>query len=114
MTKSDIKSGMTFETRCGSRGMFYVNPNGHLGGREISEGKCGGSYWYASWKDDLKSIYNPEHDIIKVWYPIYTSSLFSFDKKELIWQREPEIQELTISEIEEKLGLQKGSLRIKK
>lgn len=99
MTKSDLKNRMLVRAKCGS---LYMVVDGFL----VKE-----SGWFSlnCYNEDLtikrdvrvKGCINLEdYDITKV-YSVAKS--FNTNECELLWER-PEVKELTIQEIEDKLG----------
>lgn len=104
-TKDDLKDGMVVEYRSGDRCLVVRD---HLLSKEycINMSDLG---------DDLKDIYGyQEDDIVKVYDADYTyvdefEEVFDTDNLTLIWEREeekkePDHKEMTVEEIEEKLG----------
>lgn len=94
-TKSDIKDGMVVEFRDGDRRIVL---NGHL---MTNNAVINTSHF----TEDLQHQFD-DFTIDKV----YTSNArfgtdyFKDEYLDLIWEREPEYKEMTVSEIEEKLG----------
>ena len=95
-TKADLKDGMVVEAKDGRRRLV------------IGKKFMGQSTWteFNNYTDDLKNRINSDFDIEKV----YKSSGNKFDTVfkdhflTLIWEREEAYKEMTVAEIEEKLG----------
>ena len=114
MKKSDLKTGMMVVTRDNGKYMVMLNV-GYDATRQtqppnviVSE-NCWMSL--SKYSDDLKvcSGYD-ELDIVEVYAPLITASLWRKDLSDKIdwvcvWKREEPPVEMTIAEIEEKLGI---------
>ena len=112
MKKSELKTGMVVETSIGNKFLVMLNPD--CPGRELIDF----NYGYMSLKDysdDLRyTAYGglaPEWNIAKV-YRIGSCICYILQDKDaalsnaiLIWEREVESVEMTVSEIEKKLGI---------
>lgn len=61
MTKSDLKSGMAIELRCGER-FLLVEIGKEL--YALNESGCG---LISEYRNDLTSLIMPEYDILKIW-----------------------------------------------
>lgn len=100
-TKADLKDGMILEFRDGFRYML-------MGKRAY--GKNGWSDFDRGHKDDLtSSIFNNDTDVMKVYLVKddargFLYDLFSDKNLVLLWEREEETKEMTVAEIEKKLG----------
>ena len=82
-TKADLKDGMIIENRAGKRRLVI--------GEKLT-GKDGFSI-IANYKEDLKSKFNEELDIIKVYkiqYVRILTDIFNDENLELIWERKEE------------------------
>ena len=58
-------------------------------------------------KDDLTGVFYPEFDFVKVYKttnPTAFTKIEKYGELELIWQREPEIKEVTMEELEKHYG----------
>lgn len=96
--KADLKNGMIIEHRDGDKYMVIDD-------RLVQEE---GFFPLSDYNDDLTDNKYKKYDIVKVYKPITdrifdTYDLFSTDNLDLIWERE-EVKEMTVAEIEEKLG----------
>lgn len=92
-TKSDLRNGDILTDREGCVSYFQ---NGVLIGKTC---------YIERLNDDLKDITGDKNnDIVKVERPM---------KLETVFERKEESTEMTIEEIEERLGIQKGTLRVK-
>lgn len=106
MKRCDLKSGMWVECENGNRYLLMDTEYGELKGfRE--QGLLG----LEDYAEDLSYFGN--WSITKVWRYKNPMDSHEVDFKEdgLIWQR-PTKTELTISQIEEKLNLEKGTLKV--
>lgn len=93
MKKSDLKSGMTVETRGGERYML-VEVSGEIFLLGYEGFTCMHLY-----EEDLTMISNPDYDIVKVWniLPAHLEALKDFEDEQAIWIRE-ETREITAEE----------------
>lgn len=108
-TLSNLESGMVVECKNGKRylvaGEYLCRNNGF---NKLSD-----------YNEYLISRYDSElgFDIVRVFKPRLRDAIDAIVSNnklgELIWQREPEIKEVTLEEIAELLGVEVGSLRIK-
>ena len=112
MTKADLKSGMIVEFRNGKQDMVMLNPD--CKGREfIGLNESGGGYMpLCEYDEDLTKINgNTAWDIVKVYSvgekisSIFSNEEYALRYKKLIWERKEKPVEMTIAEIEEKLGI---------
>ena len=111
-TKANLKSGMVVEYRDGRRRLLIsINNNLYLYNRD-------GLYNYSLsiFKDNLKCLYDENMDIVKVYKILNIGDLSSIldninDNIILIWERE-EIQEFTIQEIADKIGVPINKFKI--
>lgn len=110
-TLSDLESGMVVECENGKR--YLV----------VGETLCRHGFYadFNNFNENLSASVHMnsacEDDIIKVFKPLRCNMIDAISDSnklgELIWQREPEIAELTMSEIAEKFGVDVERLRIK-
>ena len=110
MKKSDLKTGMVVETARGEKYLVMLNPD--CEGRDLISFDRG--YMPLSkYENDLTYINEPEWDIVKV-YTLGTSIYYilatnaNHNRKlvyNLIWERKENPVEMTIEEIEKKLGI---------
>lgn len=107
---SDLESGMVVECENGIR-YLVVGQNAY---------RHGGWNKLSCYNENLTT--RPEHcmagcDIVRVFKPHNADIIDALsDSDKLgapIWQREPEIKEVTLEEIAEKFGVEVGSLRIR-
>jgi len=108
MNKSDLKTGMVIELNDGMK--FLVLLNTPLGNIAVSK-----EAWMASLDGfNHKLIYVRPH-IVRVYKPThgFQMAFDNWNDMELIWEREPEIKELTLQEIADKFGIEASQLRIK-
>lgn len=115
MKKSDLKTGMMVVTRDNNEYMVMLNVE-YDGTRKMVEpsnvivSKDG---WMplSKYGDDLRTYSAFDNlDIVEVYAPLMTASLWRkdlSDKKDwvCVWKREEPSVEMTIAEIEEKLGI---------
>lgn len=108
MTKADLKTGMVVETRLGERYLVMLNPD--CKDRELINFN-GGFNPLSLYKDDL-TMRNEERmwDITRVFSLGSLIDLILCKPKELelfvVWERKKETPvEMTVSEIEKKLGI---------
>ena len=115
MKKSDLKSGMWVELRNGNRYLIMTNVDTlYHGNNRIVGIRDGGFQVFSKYSDDLLSGLLNSYDVMKVFFNGgITGSTYSFKNMPILWERK-EHTELSISEIEEKLSLPSGTLRIKK
>jgi hypothetical protein len=115
MNKSDLKTGMMVVTRNGGeymvmRNIEYRNSTGRIIAPNIIISESGWMSLYR-YSDDLKSMSNgDEFDIVAVFLPLMTPSLCHKDLSDdyywrCIWKREEPPVEMTVAEIEKKLGI---------
>ena len=114
MKKSDLKSGMWVEFRNGGKHLFVKRCETMLYG--VTDVFLGHNKFTIvdDFNDNLKCDMSKELDIMKVYYDDMNhvnSRTLNFNSIPLYWERK-ECTELTISEIEEKIGLEKGTLKI--
>lgn len=116
MKKSDLKSGAIVETREGNKYILLLNTKSSDNGKAILVNLANGCYLpYSDYNEDLKHN-NKLSDIMKVCQHEYVgdnirSHILKQDEDDWTWVREEETI-MTISEIEEKLGI--SNLKIKK
>lgn len=115
MKKSDLKTGMIVVTRDGEKYMVMLNVEYATITSILSKPNVivSESGWMSldNYFDDLKSLANgDEFDIVAVYSPLMAASLWrknlsdSGDWK-CVWKREESSVEMTVAEIEEKLGI---------
>lgn len=109
-TKADLKSGMAIEYRDGRRRLLTsINNNLYLyNGNGLYNNSL------SIFKNNLKCPYDKNIDIVKVYKILNIrdlSSILNNDNIILIWERE-EIQEFTIQEIADKLGVPINKFKI--
>lgn len=112
MKKSDLKTGMMVVARNNVKYMVMLNveyTDTWLKPQNVIVSKDG---WMplSRYSDDLKVDNAPELDIVAVCSPLTTASLCrkdisDSDSWECVWKREEQPVEMTIAEIEEKLGI---------
>lgn len=116
MKKSDLKSGAIVEIRRGNKYMLLLDTkNRYCKNCLISLGN-GGYLNFDEYNDDLKDRDDSEYDIVKICQYDYVgdnicSHILKQAENDWTWNREEETV-MTISEIEEKLGI--SNLKIKK
>lgn len=103
--KSDLKNGMLVKTRNGNSYIFIEYPDMHIFVRRDGYNRIG------EYKEDLtinRGHNDDELDIIEVYEPVQYITTLNIEqeivKATLIWKRE-EVVEMTVSEIEKKLGI---------
>ena len=109
MKKSDLKSGMIVEFRNGIQDIVMLNPE--CEGRELISLE-GGSLRLDDYNEDLtyRIASNANWDIVKIYSlgssisHILLNKEKTLSNKKLIWERTEPI-EMTIAEIEAKLGI---------
>lgn len=109
MKKSDLKTGMVVETRNNAHFLVMLNPD--CEDRELIDFK-GGFMPLCDYDDDLTATNgDTEWDIVKV-YQLDASICFIIENaatamygSKVLWERPTEAVEMTIAEIEEKLGV---------
>lgn len=117
MRKSDLKNGAIVETREGEKYILLKNTNILGAIDEAFVNIASGCYLNLhNFNEDLTNLYDKDFDIMKVSQEKYIGDTFrnhvlKYDENNWTWEREEEVV-MTISEIEEKLGI-KG-LKIKK
>lgn len=115
MTKSDLKSGVIVELRNGDKYMFISNAKNKYAKNSLISLKDGGYLDLDDYNDDLKDCDNANYDIVKICQNDYVGNNFRDhvikNTDNWTWERQEEVV-MTISEIEEKLGIE--NLRIKK
>ena len=103
MTKSDLKNFMVVEFRDGKR--YIVNAD--------NQRLLGVDSWtnLIYFNEDLTSRHFKSSDIMYVYYPEgyqlirFVNHAFPVEDVELVWKRKAKPVEMTIAEIEEKLGI---------
>lgn len=116
MKKSDLKSGAIVETRDGNKYILLLKTKSYDNGKAILVNLANGSYLpYLGYNGDL-TYHKKLLDIMKVCQHEYVgdnirSHILKQDEDDWTWIREEETV-MTISEIEEKLGI--SNLKIKK
>ena len=116
MKKSDLKSGAIVETRAGNKYILLLKTKSYDNGKAILVNLADGCYLpYSGYNEDL--THNTKlSDIMKVCQYEYVgdnirSHILKQNENDWTWIREEETV-MTISEIEEKLGI--SNLKIKK
>lgn len=124
MTKAELKTGMIVRYRCGALRVVMCNDTKYYNEAYL----VGADGWteLRNFNEDLtfsKTVYTHVNDIVAVYEVPNRSYMnifcgeyklddsFVMDYGHLIWEREEPIVEMTIKEIEEKLGIK--NLRIK-
>ena len=110
MKKSDLRSGMIVEIRDGTNYLVMLNPS--CEGWELISIDSGDLVSLSSFNEDLtcKGTIR-EIDIVKVYKlglficDIITNTSVAMKHKKLIWERDEAQTEMTIAEIEAKLGV---------
>lgn len=119
MKKSDLKNGAIVETRDGDINILlfdsYVDEYDSTESLLVSL-KCGSYLLFSEYDEDLKFCDNSDFDIMKVAQSEYVGDdiinhVLKRNENDWTWIREEETV-MTISEIEEKLGI--SNLKIKK
>lgn len=114
MKKSDLKNGMWIEVRNGAKCLFIKGcETKNYGTNDLFIGH-NVFMTLSDYNNNLKSDGCPEWDVVKVYWDVankVNARTLRFDDIPLFWERTEPI-ELTISEIETKLGLEKGTLKI--
>lgn len=116
MKKSDLKSGAIVETREGNKYILLLNTKSYDNGKAILVNLENGCYLpYLGYNDDLTKSHKLD-DIMKICQHEYVgdnicSHILKQNEDDWTWIREEETV-MTISEIEEKLGI--SNLKIKK
>lgn len=112
MKKEDLKTGMVVMYRDGEKAIVFKNSV--FKGRNILAGNC---MWteFEDFNNDLTCKNDKGCDIFKVFKPQGRAFLGVLEDKylELIWEREPEIKELTMQQIADKFDIPVDQLRIK-
>jgi len=99
MKKADLQTGMWVEYRNGDKRCVMLGTTvGDVLVCEISYSGLG------SFTDDLKCIFDIARDIVKIFKNDSPCDMLTGKCLTLIWQREPEIKEVTMAEVEEKFG----------
>lgn len=115
MRKSELKSGMWVKTRNGGEYMTLRNvKTANYGNQEFCLVGDKGFLCSTGYKDNLKQKDKDDwgYDIMSVHGSGEVNSLtFTFQEGKVIWKRE-ERTELTISEIEDKLNMKRGTLKV--
>lgn len=116
MKKSDLKSGAIVETRNGNKYILLLKTKYYGEIEDLLVNLAEGTYMsYSNYDDDLTVPFQPD-DIMKVCQHEYAGDnirrhILKQDEDDWTWIREEETV-MTISEIEEKLGI--SNLKIKK
>lgn len=114
MKKSDLKSGMWIEMRNGAKCLFIKGcETKNYGTNDLFIGH-NVFMMLSDYNNNLKCNGFPGLDIVKVYWDVankVNARTLRLDDIPLFWER-TELTELTISEIEAKLGLTKGTLKI--
>lgn len=115
MNKSDLKTGMMVVTRDGGEYMVMLNVEYGATGKMIEPPNVivskDGWMPLSKYGDDLRAYSAFDNlDIVEVYAPLMTASLGRknlSDKKDwvCVWKREEPPVEMTVAEIEEKLGI---------
>lgn len=126
MTKTELKTGMVVKYRCGAlrvvmrndaeydQDAYLVGADGWTELRNLNEDLTVGDTLHTHRNDnDIVAVYKVSH---MIYMRIFNGECklddsFVMDYGHLIWEREDPIVEMTIKEIEEKLGIK--NLRIK-
>lgn len=111
MNKSDLKTGMVVEIDKGIKFLVLLNTAfGNIGiSKEVGMSDVDG------FNDQfIYSGYDPIK-IMRIYSPKYGNqmSFNNWDEMKLIWERKPDIKELTLQEIADKFGIEASQLRIK-
>lgn len=111
-TKSDLKTGMVVEYKNGTRRLVLeINESIFLSGDMYTK-PCD---FITLYNDNLEQIEDRDKTINKVFEikrPCVISEIFNSDNLHLIWERK-KILEVTMDEVAEKFGVEKGCIRIK-
>lgn len=109
MKKSDLKTGMVVETRNNEHFLVMLNPD--CEDRNLIN-FTGGFMPLCEYDDDLTATDgDTEWDIVKVYqlgtsiYYIIDNAAMAMSGSKVLWERPAETVEMTIAEIEEKLGV---------
>lgn len=115
MKKSDLKTGMMVVTRDNDEYMVMLNVEFSATGSKPQNFLVAKDGWMplSKYSDDLKLGEDeemPELDIVAVYSPLMEASLWrknlsDTDDWECVWKREEQPVEMTVAEIEEKLGI---------
>ena len=101
MKKSELKTGMVVEMRCGDEAVVMLDMMG-VSDRFVSLG--GGFYPMQFYCDDLMSDnHTTEFDIMKV--SSTPTHKIDFRNKDILWERK-EVREYTMEELTKKLGFE--------
>lgn len=115
MKKSDLRNGSIVEIRNGDKYMFISDAKNKYAKNSLISLKDGGYLDLDHYNDDLKDRYNNNYDIVKICQNDYVGNNFRDhvikNTDNWTWERQEEVV-MTISEIEEKLGI--SNLKIKK
>lgn len=116
MKKSDLKSGAIVELRNGDKYMLLLNTKNSYCKNCLISLDDGGYLNFDDYNDDLKICYDSEYDIVKICQHEYVGDnirchILKQNENDWTWIRVEETV-MTISEIEEKLGI--SNLKIKK
>lgn len=115
MKKSDLRNGAIVEIRKGDKYMFISDAQNKHAKNSLISLKDGGYLNLDDYNDDLKDCDNAKYDIVKICQNDYVGNNFKDhvikNTDNWTWVRKEEVV-MTISEIEEKLGIE--NLKIKK
>lgn len=116
MQISDLKTGMIVTTRDGREWCVLKDFEcTYEGTKEKNAILCYSNTYDKSWislssysEMKNKGFMGDSLDIVKVEIPYHPYGFFNLgyekDRRKLLWKEEPEIKEITISEVEEKFG----------
>lgn len=115
MRKSDLRTGMWVKTRNGDKWMVLRDvKTKKYGNQEFCLVEDGGFICGHNYNDNLKrnGSVDSGYDIISVHGSSdINMSTLTFQEDKVIWKRQ-EKTELTISEIEDKLDMKRGTLKV--
>lgn len=108
MKKDQLKTGMWIEDREGERATILLNTNDG----DIASGE---NVWMplSSLRDDLTALYGKDSDVMKVFQPSSNMDYHCGQSMKLIWERKPELTEVTMQEIANWKGVPVESVRVK-
>lgn len=113
--KSDLKTGAIVELINGDKYMLFLDVENSYTKNMLVSLKDGGYLSLDDYNDDLKDRDNSKYDIVKICQNDYVGDNFRDhvikNTDNWTWERQEEVV-MTISEIEEKLGI--SNLKIKK
>lgn len=96
----ELKSGYRAELRDGTIGIFFIDKDNWC--------VVALTWWAESidYNQNFKSKINNNYDIVKIYKApsLHTDWINEDTKGDLIWQRESDVKEITVSELEEYFG----------